>query len=232
MNLIRKMPISRPGISVIIPAYNAERYLEETVQSVREQQWEGPLEIIVVNDGSADSTEALAKSLGCRVVSIPQSGPAAARNEGIKNASNDLIFFLDADDVLAEGSFEVLYAPMAQDPAVSAVFGRAKDFISPDVPPDEAKKIRYNVDGYEGRLTGCSFLKKDVLEQVGPFDESLKSGETVDWMVRLRASSVRIARIPDIVLLRRIHLSNMGRLDPRGEMMNYAAILRKRMKKK
>ncbi len=226
------MPISRPGISVIIPAYNAERYLEETVQSVREQQWEGPLEIIVVNDGSADSTEALAKSLGCRVVSIPQSGPAAARNEGIKNASNDLIFFLDADDVLAEGSFEVLYAPMAQDPAVSAVFGRAKDFISPDVPPDEAKKIRYNVDGYEGRLTGCSFLKKDVLEQVGPFDESLKSGETVDWMVRLRASSVRIARIPDIVLLRRIHLSNMGRLDPRGEMMNYAAILRKRMKKK
>ena len=226
------MPISRPGISVIIPAYNAGRYLEETVQSVREQQWEGPLEIIVVNDGSADSTEALAKSLGCRVVSIPQSGPAAARNEGIKNASNDLIFFLDADDVLAEGSFEVLYAPMAQDPAVSAVFGRAKDFISPDVPPDEAKKIRYNVDGYEGRLTGCSFLKKDVLEQVGPFDESLKSGETVDWMVRLRASSVRIARIPDIVLLRRIHLSNMGRLDPRGEMMNYAAILRKRMKKK
>ena len=226
------MPISRPCISVIIPAYNAERYLEETVQSVREQQWEGPLEIIVVNDGSADSTEALAKSLGCRVVSIPQSGPAAARNEGIKNASNDLIFFLDADDVLAEGSFEVLYAPMAQDPAVSAVFGRAKDFISPDVPPDEAKKIRYNVDGYEGRLTGCSFLKKDVLEQVGPFDESLKSGETVDWMVRLRASSVRIARIPDIVLLRRIHLSNMGRLDPRGEMMNYAAILRKRMKKK
>ena len=226
------MPISRPGISVIIPAYNAERYLEETVQSVREQQWEGPLEIIVVNDGSADSTEALAKSLGCRVISLPQSGPAAARNEGIKNALHDLIFFLDADDVLAEGSFEVLYAPMAQDPAVSAVFGRAKDFISPDVPPDEAKKIRYNVDGYEGRLTGCSFLKKDVLEQVGPFDESLKSGETVDWMVRLRASSVRIARIPDIVLLRRIHLSNMGRLDPRGEMMNYAAILRKRMKKK
>ena len=226
------MPISRPGISVIIPAYNAGRYLEETVQSVREQQWEGPLEIIVVNDGSADSTEALAKSLGCRVVSIPQCGPAAARNEGIKSASNDLIFFLDADDVLAEGSFEVLYAPMAQDPAVSAVFGRAKDFISPDVPPDEAKKIRYNVDGYEGRLTGCSFLKKDVLEQVGPFDESLKSGETVDWMVRLRASAVRTAGIPDIVLLRRIHLSNMGRLDPRGEMMNYAAILRKRMKKK
>ena len=226
------MPISRPGISVIIPAYNAERYLEETVQSVREQQWEGPLEIIVINDGSADSTEALAKSLGCRVVSIPQCGPAAARNEGIKNASNDLIFFLDADDVLAEGSFEVLYAPMAQDPAVSAVFGRAKDFISPDVPPDEAKKIRYNDNGYEGRLTGCSFLKKDVLEQVGLFDESLKSGETVDWMVRLRASAVRTAGIPDIVLLRRIHLSNMGRLDPRGEMMNYAAILRKRMKKK
>ena len=226
------MPISRPGISVIIPAYNAGRYLEETVQSVREQQWEGPLEIIVVNDGSSDGTEALAKSLGCRVVSIPQSGPAAARNEGIKNASNDLIFFLDADDVLAEGSFEVLYAAVVQDPAVSAVFGKVKDFISPDVPPDEAKKIRYNVDGYEGRLTGCSFLKKDVLEQVGPFDESLKSGETVDWMVRLRASAVRTAGIPDIVLLRRIHLSNMGRLDPRGEMMNYAAILRKRMKKK
>ena len=226
------MPISRPGISVIIPAYNAGRYLEETVQSVREQQWEGPLEIIVVNDGSSDGTEALAKSLGCRVVSIPQSGPATARNEGIKNDSYDLIFFLDADDVLAEGCFEALYAPMSKDPDVSAVFGKAKDFISPDVPGSEAKKIRYNDDGYEGRLTGCSFLKKEVIELVGLFDESLRSGETVDWMVRLRASAVRTAGIPDIALLRRIHLSNMGRLDPRGEMMNYAAILRKRMKKK
>ena len=160
------MPISRPGISVIIPAYNAGRYLEETVQSVREQQWEGPLEIIVVNDGSSDGTEALAKSLGCRVVSIPQSGPATARNEGIKNASYDLIFFLDAAAVLAEGCFEALYAPMAKDPDVSAVFGKAKDFISPDVPGSEAKKIRYNDDGYEGRLTGCSFLKKEVIEQM------------------------------------------------------------------
>ena len=227
------MPISRPAISVIIPAYNAERYLEETVQSVSMQRWEGPSEIIVVNDGSADGTEMLAKSLGCRVISIPQSGPAAAaRNEGIKNALHDLIFFLDADDVLTEGGFEALYAPMEQDPDVGSVFGKAKDFISPDVPENDAKKIKYDDEGYEGRLTGCSFLRKEVFELVGLFDESLKSGETVDWMVRLRASSVRIARIPDIVLLRRIHLSNMGRLDPRGEMMNYAAILRKRMKKK
>ena len=226
------MPISRPAISVIIPAYNAERYLEETVQSVSMQRWEGPSEIIVVNDGSADGTEMLAKSLGCRVISIPQSGPAAARNEGIKNALHDLIFFLDADDVLTEGGFEALYAPMEQDPDVGSVFGKAKDFISPDVPENDAKKIKYDDEGYEGRLTGCSFLRKEVFELVGLFDESLKSGETVDWMVRLRASSVRIARIPAIVLLRRIHLSNMGRLDPRGEMMNYAAILRKRMKKK
>ena len=166
------------------------------------------------------------------MISLPQSGPAAARNEGIKNALHDLIFFLDADDVLTEGGFEALYAPMEQDPDVGSVFGKAKDFISPDVPENDAKKIKYDDEGYEGRLTGCSFLRKEVFELVGLFDESLKSGETVDWMVRLRASSVRIARIPDIVLLRRIHLSNMGRLDPRGEMMNYAAILRKRMKKK
>ena len=226
------MPISRPAISVIIPAYNAERYLEETVQSVSMQRWEGPSEIIVVNDGSADGTEMLAKSLGCRVISLPQSGPAAARNEGIKNALHDLIFFLDADDVLTEGGFEALYAPMEQDPDVGSVFGKAKDFISPDVPENDAKKIKYDDEGYEGRLTGCSFLRKEVFELVGLFDESLKSGETVDWMVRLRASSVRIARIPDIVLLQCIQLSKLGRMEPHGEKMNYATKIKKRMKKK
>ncbi|MDO4803826.1 MAG: glycosyltransferase family A protein [Lachnospiraceae bacterium] len=221
---------SNSGMSVIIPAYNASGYLKEAVRSVRSQNWEGGLEIIVVDDGSKDSTAADAMTLGCRVISTPNQGPAAARNEGLAASSGRLIFFLDADDVLAGGAFASLSAPMIGDPGMMAVFGKARDFISPDIPEGEAKKIRCREGSYGGRLTGCAILRREVFEEIGVFDASLKSGETVDFMMRLRASCLRVGNIPETVLLRRLHLTNMGRTDPGGEMANYAAILRRRMR--
>ena len=89
-------------ISVVIPAYNAERFLPRCLKSVFAQTLK-PEEVIVVDDGSTDNTAALAAELGTTVISQTNSGIAAARNNGIRHASGEWIALLDADDLLGAG---------------------------------------------------------------------------------------------------------------------------------
>lgn len=220
-------------LSVIIPAYNAELYLKEAVESVMRQRWQGDREIIIVDDASSDGTAALAASLGCCVIrSSLRSGAASARNKGISAAGGEWILLLDADDVLADDAAEALYRPFEADPGTVAVFGKAEDFVSRELSADQAAELKPRRGSYDGILPGCSLIRKRVFDTVGLFDESLKSGETVDWIMKLRESGMKTARIDAVTLKRRIHLTNTGRVDRSGEMRNYAALLRKRMIKR
>lgn len=89
-------------VSILIPAYNAEKWLAQTVQSATDQTWENK-EVIVVDDGSKDATYEVAKSLQSRnvkVVTQPNAGACAARNKALSLAQGDYIQWLDADDLL------------------------------------------------------------------------------------------------------------------------------------
>jgi len=85
---------------VIIPAFNAERWIAETLSSVRAQTYER-IEVIVADDGSSDATAAIAAASGAIVVQSGGSGPGGARNAGMARACGELLQFLDADDLLA-----------------------------------------------------------------------------------------------------------------------------------
>jgi glycosyltransferase involved in cell wall biosynthesis len=94
-----------PRVSVVVPAYNAEAYLAETLASVREQSYDD-WEVVVADDGSTDRTVEIAESLGERFVvarGASNEGPAAARNRALAAASGELVAFLDADDLWAPG---------------------------------------------------------------------------------------------------------------------------------
>ena len=103
---------SRPGlrrqdavaglVSVIVPAFNAERMIAETLASVREQTYES-VEIIVADDGSSDATAEVAAASGATVVRSGGTGPGGARNAGLARARGEFVQFLDADDLLAPG---------------------------------------------------------------------------------------------------------------------------------
>ena len=86
-----------PKISVVIPAYNEEAWIERAVQSVKQQDYPGEFEIIVVDNGSTDKTALIATRCGTRVVYEPKRGPSAARNAGYNAAQGEIIAFMDAD---------------------------------------------------------------------------------------------------------------------------------------
>jgi glycosyltransferase involved in cell wall biosynthesis len=98
---------SFPGVSVVIPCFNGEKFLSETIQSVLQQSFQ-PLEILVVDDGSTDGSVRIAKSFGDRVCVFhqPNQGESVARNRGIELARGDFVAFLDADDIWHEKKLE------------------------------------------------------------------------------------------------------------------------------
>ena len=217
-------------VSVIIPAYQAEKYIAQAVRSVRQQRWDGRIEIIVVDDGSTDQTSQKAEELGVTLLRKEQGGAAAARNMGMQAAAGELIMLLDADDVLTDNALSDMYAAMAEN-GVSAVFAMAEDFISPELTAAEQAALKPRTAPYGGVLPGCSLIRRQVFDTIGYFDSTLKSGETVAWQMQLRESRIPTVQIPTVTLKRRLHMTNTGRLHQKQEMANYAALLRKRMKK-
>ena len=111
----------KPKISVIIPVYNAEKYLESCVQSVLQQETESEYEIILVNDGSRDGSPELCDCLArqdgrIRVIHQVNQGVSAARNAGIAAASGEYILFLDSDDKMADNMLMRLKQVVLQQP--------------------------------------------------------------------------------------------------------------------
>ena len=99
------------NVSVIVPAYNVQKYIGECLQSLLAQKTSYKYEIIVVNDGSTDNTLKIINSIKCdflRVIDKPNRGISSARNIGIKNAFGEYLIFCDADDYMAEKAIQLL----------------------------------------------------------------------------------------------------------------------------
>lgn len=218
-------------LSIIMPVYNAGSYLEEAVESIWKQTWNGAKEIIIVDDHSEDHSLAKAQRLGDRVISVEHGGAAKARNVGLKMACGDYVLFLDADDILLKDALDNLFTVMEEDCNCDVVFGKAQDFVSPELSSEQRLKLKARENSYGGVLPGCALIKKAVFDQNGYFDENLSSGETVDWMMNLKEAGAIVTEIDQVTLRRRLHMTNTGRLKREEEMKNYAAILRKRMSK-
>src|SRR5271156_1258747 len=101
-----------PYISIIIPAYNAEKWIVDALASCVSQQYD-PLEIIIVDDGSTDNTYPIASrymddaNVNLRVLRTANKGASAARNTGLSSAKGEYVLFLDADDVLADNALRI-----------------------------------------------------------------------------------------------------------------------------
>lgn len=119
--------------SVVIPAYNASKFIVESIASVVAQKDAPPFEVIVVDDGSRDETAELIEGRfpTVRVIRKANGGPGSARNLGVENAESDIILFHDADDVMLEGRIAHQMAFMIENPDVAVSFGSQLQELRP-----------------------------------------------------------------------------------------------------
>jgi len=200
-----------PGmVSVIVPTYNAEAYLAETLASVLEQNWE-PLELLVLDDGSSDRTLAVAKGFGdlARVIACPHRGLAATRNSGIVAARGEFLLHLDADDLLTPKSILTRMQHFSADPTFDMVVGKLRCFLSPELSDEERARYAPPPEPQQGHLPGAAIIRSAAFDKYGLIDERLTVNADLDWSVRARDEGARICLIDDLVVKRRIHGKNI-----------------------
>ena len=178
-------PDRLPPVTVLIPHHDTPDLLRDAVASVRAQD-AGEVEVVVVDDASAEDPSVLCCELGVRLVRLPDNrGPAAARNAGVAVATHDVIGFLDADDVWPSYSLAPRLRRLVGDPGLGVVQGRPR-----------LTDLQGRLVWSEGKedfphYIGTMLVRRSAFEQVGVFAESLRFGEDVDWFLRLAGSGVR-----------------------------------------
>ena len=215
----------RPAVSVVVPFYEAERYLGETLASI-EAQTEPADEIVLVDDGSTDGGPAVAADhVGpAQVVTLAHGGIGAARNAGLARARGELVAFCDADDLWEPTKLARQRAELEAHPELGAVLCGVQEFVSPELDP-EVIGVRPVRRRDEGVATSALLVRRSVVDEVGDFDETLTVGEWFDWYARLRETGHPIGAVDEVLVRRRLHETNNGRRhqQSRGE---YLQVLR------
>lgn len=192
-----------PLVSVVVPVYNGDRFLAETLQSILDQDYE-PLEVIVVDDGSTDSSSEVAQSLPVRYHYQDNAGPCVARNAGASMADGDFISFCDADDLFLPGRLRKQVAHLLDRSDLGCVLVRAGVFTESGVAMPEWLPEEEQVT-WEAAL-----VRRSVFESVGGFDPAYAPSEGFEWLARLKDAGYGIDVLPETLAGRRIHDRNIA----------------------
>lgn len=211
-----------PNVSVIIPTYNREVLIIETIHSVLCQTYKD-FEIIVVDDGSIDNTQKVIKDIGdSRVKYIFENHrgvPAATRNTGIRNAQGQYIAFVDSDDLWLPDKLERQLFVMEKFSDIALVYAQAVSWSEGVISREPLPKPSLAKSGFIFRdLFLRNFIpsltvmvRKKIFDTVGYFDEDPDLIAAEDYDLWLRTA--RIARVyfmPEIVAKYRIHSGNIS----------------------
>ncbi len=189
-----------PVCSVIIPAFNAEKYISEAIDSVLVQECDFDFEIIVVDDGSADRTADVVRQYGDKVRLIPKvnGGPGSARNVGVREAKSDVVLFLDADDRMSparlahQGHFMLTHSEIALscgklDDAGWCANGKEYGSLPQDEDGFEILDGAYHILIAEG---GCAWgstmaVRRELFLAKGGMREDVHVAEDYDYACRV-----------------------------------------------
>ncbi|CAK7051973.1 MAG: Undecaprenyl-phosphate 4-deoxy-4-formamido-L-arabinose transferase [Desulfovibrio sp.] len=206
-----------PLLSIIIPAYNAERTLAATCASVAHQEF-ADWECIIVDDGSTDETRAIARALAkndsrFRYIYQENKGVSVARNCGIENSRGELLAFLDADDLWLPHALATLIAPFRDKPDLDFSWGTAERFSEHgEIKPIIWKNFHSTGTPWLDMLVhdflpmGSFCVSRNALPLPPYFDASLTHGEDRDFLLRVLKGAAT-ATVDETVLLIRLHAS-------------------------
>ena len=202
---------SSDKISVIVPVYNGEKYIQEALDSVLEQSLK-PFEVQVVDDGSTDRTAEIVRQYGDRIryIKINNGGAAAARNEGVKSVAGDYIAFLDADDYWNKQKLALQLREIKKPGAANMIFGMVSQFYSPETDENFRQQYQFPSRQTNGAHAGNMLMKRKDFLKVGFFSTEYKTGEFIEWYQRAQEAGMTTAFLPEVLMHRRIHPLNHG----------------------
>ena len=199
-------------VSVIIPLFNKELFIEQTLKSVLDQSYKN-LECIIVDDGSTDNGPEITRRfieqnrLSWKLVSQPNAGQTKARNSGIRLSSGEYLAFLDSDDIWAPTKIQSQVDAMIKKPGCVLVLSAYAIFGDRTKRPRVVRHKRSNrmnsrwldMRGFGGGLESLGLVRRSTIDEIGMFDEGLSTSSGLDL-------SLRLAQCGDIVLLKNIGL--------------------------
>jgi glycosyltransferase involved in cell wall biosynthesis len=208
----------KPEVSVVIPAYNAEKYLAETIRSVLDQTYNS-YEVIVVDDGSSDGTLEVARSFEPRIKALAKSngGPASARNLAIRNSRGAYIAFLDSDDLWTPDKLDRQVALLENNPAVGLTYSEALMFTEDKGERKVGERIGFTLNpSFRSLLFGdyipnsTVMIRRACVDKVGLLNESreLIGVEDYEYWMRV-AKHFTMVGIPRPLAYYRIREGNL-----------------------
>ena len=215
-------------ISCIIPVFNGERYLAEALESVVNQTYR-PVEILVVDDGSTDNTAAGVSAYRDRIRYRwqPNAGQAAARNLGLTMADGQFVAFLDADDVWHPEKLARQMARFEAREELDCSFAHVQNFWIPELIGEQEAfrdhRISKPIPGY----SACTLLcRRALFETLGAFDTAIHPADDTDWFLRASERGATMEMLPEVLLFRRLHQTNMSRLGAAHSRDQYLHVLK------
>jgi glycosyltransferase involved in cell wall biosynthesis len=197
------------NVSVVIPTFNGAGTLGEQLDALARQDWQGPLEVVVSDNGSTDDTRAVVQSFAERFSSLTLvdssdvPGAAHARNVGVSAAKGDYLLFCDADDTVGEGWLKAMAAALDRHPVVAArlEYRRLNPAWTRDIYGDPQHDELLAPPSFLPFAFGGSLgVRRDVHINVGGFDPEYPTGEDVDYSYRIQLSGTPIHFVPAAVV--------------------------------
>jgi glycosyltransferase involved in cell wall biosynthesis len=217
-----RLPPLHPLVSVIIPAYKVAPFIKSTLDSVLSQTF-NDYEIIVINDGSPD-TEEFERQIESyshliTYITQPNQGAGAARNTGIRAARGKFLAFLDGDDfwlpeflkeqlalITSDGGFDLVYAD-----AVNLQGGRRSRITNMDVNPSTGLVTAESlIVGKCNVITSSVVARRDLILEVGLFDETFPNSQDFDLWLRLAKHRARMTYQKKVLVQRRIYEGSLA----------------------
>lgn len=217
------------SVSLVIPVFNAKKYLPECLQSIEIQNYDN-LEVLLVDDGSTDGSDVIADEfmtshpeMDIKVFHRENSGPAASRKFGVENAKGEYILFSDADDTLCEGMIAKLSKTLSEQGSDIVVcqymdvdeHGHKKETVRLEKSLENIETyetVIYKMHGSRELLGGpyCKLIKKSLFSDIDYFEE-VTIGEDYAMLLQLFRNAAKITVISDVLYLRNMHAGNISR---------------------
>jgi glycosyltransferase involved in cell wall biosynthesis len=215
-------------ISCIIPVFNGQTYLAEAIDSILKQSYR-PIEIIIVDDGSTDGTAMVAERYNQQIRYLRQAnaGTAAARNLGLSVAAGEFVAFLDADDLWHPEKLARQMACFQESDALDYCVSHVQNFWIPELIEEEKNFCDHRISKpLPGYVTGTLLTRRDFFNAVGQFNVAIHHADDTEWFLRANERGAIMKLLPDVLLYRRLHYTNLSRVKASNSRDQYLRVLK------